>query len=175
MSLEYVVAYAWVVDKKVRKIPLVLKDRPDYLKGMLNLPGGKIEEDENVIEAAIRELKEETGLEDLNTTDGMCPYSSEYMGKVIDQCRDYIIHCVKIPITFRQKIKPRVEETEKANWYNAVTLFNDSRLMPNLRLVIPLMDAGLKGWTIVSSGDLRGYSCKMEVIVPGIGSFEKKE
>jgi len=44
------------------RIVLVKREREPYL-GLLGLPGGKIEEGESVAEAAIREVKEETGLE----------------------------------------------------------------------------------------------------------------
>ena len=41
---------------------LVEKQRPAWQVGRYNLPGGKIEEDETIHEAAIRELYEETGI-----------------------------------------------------------------------------------------------------------------
>lgn len=36
---------------------------PDFLRGKLTFPGGKLESDESAVEAASREMQEETGLE----------------------------------------------------------------------------------------------------------------
>lgn len=44
------------------KILLLNRSRGDYV-GLLALPGGKIEEDEHVSSASIREVKEETGID----------------------------------------------------------------------------------------------------------------
>ena len=41
-------------------IIFVLKTKPEHMAGLYNLPGGKIEENESEIYAAIREFKEET-------------------------------------------------------------------------------------------------------------------
>lgn len=149
---EYVIVYAWSVDSDHRRIPMVLKNKPDYLKGKLNLPGGKIESGETPIEAAIRELKEETGLEDLGVTDGMCPLDSEVMGVIY--FKDCVIHCVRVPITYRQELKQRSEETEPVDWYEIFDLMQDSRLISNLRVVIPLMQCGVKGWSITDHGEI---------------------
>jgi 8-oxo-dGTP diphosphatase len=45
-----------------KNIVLVKKDRPDYLKGKFNGPGGKIEKGETPAQAIEREYFEETGL-----------------------------------------------------------------------------------------------------------------
>ena len=59
------------------EVLLVLKDKPEFQKGRLNLVGGKVEANEAPYDAAIRELKEETGL-DLSDVDRVSPpvYSS---------------------------------------------------------------------------------------------------
>src|SRR5580692_4451347 len=103
--IEYVLVYAWNINGKVRRIPLILKDRPDYLKGILNLPGGKIE-DESPTDAAIRELKEETGLDAVGS---ILPGS--IMGKIIDIKGAYVIYCVRVPV-FHQELSPQKGETE---------------------------------------------------------------
>jgi len=41
----------------------VRKERPDWQRGKLNLPGGKVEPNETPHRAALRELYEETGIE----------------------------------------------------------------------------------------------------------------
>lgn len=151
---EYVIVYAYSVDSDRRRIPMILKNKPDYLKGKLNLPGGKIEVGESPVEAAIRELKEETGLEDIGITDGMCPIDSEVMGLIRFDAS--IIYCVMVPITHRQELKQYPEETEPVGWYDFFELMQDSRLITNLRIIIPLMQAGVKGWDIIDYGDGTG-------------------
>lgn len=44
------------------KVLLVTKRRPTWQAGRLNYPGGKIETDETPLEAAVREMSEETGV-----------------------------------------------------------------------------------------------------------------
>ncbi len=55
----------WVVGFVFRneksEVALVLKNRPEFQKGKLNGPGGKIEEGETPAQAMRREFKEETG------------------------------------------------------------------------------------------------------------------
>jgi len=40
---------------------LMVREAKDHCKDMLNVPGGHLEENENLLHAAIREVKEETG------------------------------------------------------------------------------------------------------------------
>lgn len=44
------------------RVLLILKNRPDHLKGMYNGVGGKCEHREKYIDAIVREFKEETNL-----------------------------------------------------------------------------------------------------------------
>jgi 8-oxo-dGTP pyrophosphatase MutT (NUDIX family) len=59
-TTRYVLAIAF--DPGLRMTPLVLKNRPDFLAGLLNAPGGKVEPgDASGHEAASREFQEEAG------------------------------------------------------------------------------------------------------------------
>ena len=82
---------------------LVLKDKPEWQKGKLNLPGGKVEDDESPLKAAVRELKEETGY------DPILPVRS--MGIVQDG--NSTIHCVKAVIMDHDDPSPREEENRQ--------------------------------------------------------------
>lgn len=118
---------------------VIEKDRPDYLKGKLNLPGGKIEKDETPIQAAVRELEEETGIK---------VYESDMkeMGTIGNN--HFLIHCFSCQ-TFFHRMKPKDGETEKVELMSWTDVKHDKRLMTNLKLVIPLMMAGQGGWQIV--------------------------
>ena len=132
--IEYVVVNAR--QKLSDKVLLVLKNRPIYMAGRLNLVGGKLESGETPEEAAIRELKEESGLDGFNPV--VC-------GKIIwKECLIYCLNC-EVRDTL---INPRPCETEEVDWYQIKEIFNDSRLMPNLKIIIPLLTLDCQGWVI---------------------------
>jgi len=57
---EYTIGIAFCDD--FRKVLLIRKMKPKWQKGLLNFPGGKVEEDELPIMCVVRELKEECSL-----------------------------------------------------------------------------------------------------------------
>ena len=119
---------------------LIRKNRPDWQRGLLNLPGGKIEKNETPEAAAIRELKEETGYDTSHVS---------VMGFIQDGLSR--IYCVKSIITSYENINPRTEETEIPRWCNCLSVINDPGLIPNLKIIIPLMRAGKRNWVIKDS------------------------
>lgn len=140
---EYVLVYPRVVNTRVcKEILLVEKDRPDWQKGRLNLVGGKIEPEETPEDAAIRELWEEAGLAALPNV--------KTVGKIVGSWG--VVHCVKVPILFGQTISPAEGETEEVNWYDWEEVKWDKRLLPNLKIVIPLMALGSSGWVVSDEG-----------------------
>lgn len=117
---------------------LVLKDKPEWQKGKLNLPGGKIEEGESPEQAATRELKEEAGY------DPLLPV--RVMGCMQDGPNT--IYCVKAVVAARGELCPREEETQEIFWMKWHKAVHDKRLIPNLRVIISLMMSGVTGWII---------------------------
>ena len=144
-KIQYVVAYAYSVHPGKTWAPLILKNKPEHLAGMLNLPGGKIDPGEDPVAAALRELKEEAGLEEVQEFDPMAYLPSEYMGRI--DTPHSIIHAVKVPVVF-QKLNPGADETEKVDWYSIPEIYDLPNLMPNLRVIIPLMVKGIKNWVV---------------------------
>jgi 8-oxo-dGTP diphosphatase len=59
MKVDYVVGFAF---DGVESVLLVLKDKPDFLKGKWNGVGGKVEPSEEPLAAMVREFQEETGI-----------------------------------------------------------------------------------------------------------------
>jgi 8-oxo-dGTP pyrophosphatase MutT (NUDIX family) len=95
-TIQYVVVHA--IDlREPWRVLLVLKDRPEHLKGRLNLLGGKIEPGESITEAAIRELKEESGLDPQPVGNT----SVEYAGKI--EGTRCVIYSVIVPVERRRK------------------------------------------------------------------------
>lgn len=133
---EYVLIYCKTLNDIV---PVVLKEKPDFLKGLLNLPGGKVEEGETPVEAAKRELKEELGLEGEES-------DFVYCGTI--RGNDCNIYCIKYFTQYITLINPRKEEVETFLLENYEDLFTKSNLAPNLRLILPLMKNNYSGWII---------------------------
>ena len=155
MSKEMVVVFADYPFKE-RMILGMYKKKPKSLEGLLNLPGGKIEIGETEIEAAERELKEETGLTAINS-------SSKVMGKIV--CDFGTIHCVKTTVE-NSVLKP-IEVNEIPFWSPWESFKDDPTLIINLKLIIPLIIMGVNGWTIVenkssSSNVSSSFSISME-------------
>lgn len=142
---EYALIYAKPVMGASSKgsVLFVLKNRPVWQAGRLNLPGGKIEPNETPAEAAVRELKEETGYQPIVDC-------IEVMGQI--QGPWGIVHCVKIPVNDNLPIQPDPEETEIFAWLDWVEVRNHKILIPNLRTIIPLMMTGVTGWSIEDAG-----------------------
>lgn len=129
------------------------KDRPDWQKGRLNLPGGKIEPGESSEIAAHRELKEETGLES----------NLEVMGYIVDGSS--IIYCYRG--FSKADPMPQPGETERMEWLSLESIRSDPRLIPNLRVIIPMMYCGMNDWVVMDSfraGDSKRHS--FQVVVP---------
>jgi 8-oxo-dGTP pyrophosphatase MutT (NUDIX family) len=123
------------------KIVLIEKKKPEWQAGFLNLVGGRIEEGEDPQAAAIREFTEETGLQ----LDEII-----YGGVIVAE--DCSVYCFDALINDEQ-LKPRAEETEKVDWYTWEDVKKSDKLIPNLRLIVPLLFSGTTGWTLeVDSG-----------------------
>jgi 8-oxo-dGTP pyrophosphatase MutT (NUDIX family) len=121
------------------KVLLMEKTKPAWQAGRFNLVGGKIEEGESIEEASIRELKEETGLDG----EGFKLY-----GKIL--FNGGCVHCVGFTV-----FNDIVEESEegKAIWLDLNDAFVDSRLIPNLKVIIPLIRSGVVGWELIDNLD----------------------
>ncbi len=150
---EYVVVHAKPMgESNDWQVLLVMKDRPNWQKGRLNLVGGKVEKGESPLLAAVRELKEETGLDpypgDWAVQAHWHALSCREMGRIVDDVDDAVVYCFNILVDKDMPLTPRDGETEVVRWYPWHPVRKDPRLMPSLRIMLPLMMAGVDDWEI---------------------------
>ena len=140
--MHYVLIFAKPAIGDFSQILVVLKDRPAWQRGKVNIIGGKIEKDESPQDAAVRELKEESGL------DALTPM--RLMGKIEGTWGT--VHCFMTSVNQQEDLKPQDGESECVFWTKWDNLRNHELLMPNLRVIIPLMKEGVVGWRIIDEG-----------------------
>jgi 8-oxo-dGTP pyrophosphatase MutT (NUDIX family) len=156
MAREYVEMLVTRLSGRVQVL-LIEKDRPLWQKGKLNLPGGGIEAGETPEQAAVRELKEETGLDAVDVVT---------LGVIRD--RDLVVYCLRGKVAdAQQPFKPRDGETEVPVWLDLSEALVDPRLIPNLQAVIPLLHSRVGGWVITDDATATGIkgSHKFELAV----------
>lgn len=158
---EYVLIYAY--DSIRNQVVFVEKDRPEWMRGKINLPGGKIESGETPEQAVIREFWEECGIR-IATSHYDIPY---YMGKIVGDWG--VIHCCKVHLSQVIEIKPQQDETERFFWDFTELVIVDPRALPNLRIILPLMANSVLNWTITDNTpndqhvDHRPYKIQIEL------------
>lgn len=91
---------------KENKVLAIKYTTNDYRKDFYDVPGGKIEEGESGEKAAIREFKEETGMDIFNP---------EYVGNLITEKPDRIFD-FDIFIVSEYKGLPQITEENLAEW-----------------------------------------------------------
>lgn len=154
---------------------LVLKNKPAWQKGRLNLVGGKVEPGETPQQAAKRELAEETGFSsDHIMIDSVS--DPTLCGKILGV--DSVIYCfvcsLHCPSNIQPSPEPRADETETVAWHHWDEVKDDPRLIPNLRVIIPLLNQDSRGWTIVdqnsSQNNIHGMALQLEISQPFVNS-----
>ena len=130
--------YVLIFAQANNKIVMVLKNKPEHLKGFLNLIGGKVESGEDEAQAARRELTEETGLIQYK--------DPEYYGLLKGEDSD--IYCFKAFVTYAE-LDPDKQETEEISWFDINEVLVHPKLIPNLKVIIPLMQSNTENWTVI--------------------------
>lgn len=130
VEVNYVVGL--IFDEAGTKILLIKKNKPKDLAGMLNGIGGKIEPNESVKSAVMREVWEEAGWK-------IVPQEWEYFLKLtayyVDEIRGLYFFR-----TFQPKIEPGLFEQKTAEELFIVPVggMMGHKVVPNLRWIVPL-------------------------------------
>lgn len=145
--MEYVNVFARPVNQQsLDAVLLCYRLKDDWQKGMFNLVGGKRHDDESVIDAALRELREESGFAPA------IPGCEKVMGR-IESSSGVVVHCVKITVPFDDpKPEPGEEDAQYVAWADWREMANSPLLIPNLRVILPLMSQGVTDWVIQDEG-----------------------
>lgn len=131
----YVVVFVFTPD--LRNVWLITKQKPDWQKGLRNGIGGKVEKGETFGAAAVRELKEESGL----ALEGAAPLL--YVGKMQGTNNDGGRFLVKVyTLTTLQEL--RTMESEPINLYRVKAL-PDLATIGNVQALVELCRYRLAG------------------------------
>lgn len=120
-------------------IAFVRKTKPDWQAGLLNLPGGHVEDNDGTDEnAAIREVREETGYQ-LDR--------AYYCGQIVGP--DYRVGCYYGVGAQKTAEVP----DQQVEFVPAPSVRQTDNMIPNLYLIVPLMLACIQGWTVQQGED----------------------
>lgn len=135
--MEYVLVVLSRKRDGENQVVFVLKNRPAWQNNRLNLPGGKIEKGETPSDAARRELREETGID-----------SNRMILSGVLTDGESKIHVFTTDVYPAEKLQPRHGETEIPEWMAVSVAMKDPRLIPNLKVIVPMVLNGVKGWIL---------------------------
>jgi 8-oxo-dGTP pyrophosphatase MutT (NUDIX family) len=126
-------------------IPVLIieKQNPPWQRNKLNLVGGHIEPGEEPLAAAQREFEEEAGKNKKE-------HLPVQMGILTGTWGNIYLFKKFVDVDFY----PHGEE--KVFWTKWNRIKSDVRLMPNLRVIIPLLAMGLKNWVVTDNGETWG-------------------
>lgn len=138
--MRYVLVFPRKMDARGRlraksTVMLIRKAKPLWQRGRFNLVGGKVEEGETSLDAAIREFKEETGI---------TGEQFEFAGVVDGNDWSIAVFDCVVP----QYANPIFDPVEQAAWYNWHDVKDDPALIENLRLMVPMLMTRTYGWLL---------------------------
>lgn len=133
---------------KDNRILLIKRFKGDYI-GLLGLPGGKIEKIEHLSQAAVREIREETGIESVFSKH--LGFVSEHLKEDENIVQHFLLHvCELEPLT--SEIKEGVEG--EPCWFDMDRIHEiRDKIIPSDFLIIEKM---------IKNGESNYYECVIE-------------
>lgn len=119
-------------------VALIRKEKPAWQKGLLNGPGGKVEEGEEPHRAMMREFYEEASV--------LVPDWRRFFTLIQQTGNDkWIIHFYVSHFS-TPDIRLVSREFEEVSWYPTVGVIQGKWVVPNLRWLIPMaLDGNVEG------------------------------
>jgi len=154
LTHRYVLCFARSLNTPKPWIVLIEKNKPEWQAGKYNFPGGKIEEGESHVDAAIRELYEETGI----------IAQREYVkraGTLLGD--DFIVDVMDCPFRGSYELDEHECDEGRIMILPIAGALRSTRLIPNLRIMIPLLYAGQHGWEILYHDSHRQDICEVRL------------
>lgn len=135
--------YVLSICKDEDKILLIEKIKPAWCAGKINFLGGSIEPDELPEQAAVRELKEESGLDSVEP---------KIIGTI--ESSDALVYCVCLKLVDpKLPLNPDPSEVEEVFWMDTSDALKDKRLIANLKVIIPMVEYEVYNWKIFHRKD----------------------
>lgn len=122
----------FLFDDPITSVVLIRKNRPEHLKGMLNGPGGKIENGETPDIAMAREFHEETGL-------WIPPLAWREFARITYEDTDREVICFESKVGVRTALKDLIRTiTDEAVYVRSPFALLALPVVPSLHWLIPL-------------------------------------
>lgn len=133
------------------ELVLIERRKDDWQQGKLNLTGGSIAPGETVEQAAVRELAEETGLI-------ASAVDVQVLGEIDGGGSGYHVTVCYVPYRPTHLGLPQVIRNLAGGEGQIISMLTasalvDPRLIPNLKLIIPLCQARVRGWKLIPAAD----------------------
>jgi 8-oxo-dGTP diphosphatase len=134
----YVCGFLFSCD--LRHVALIHKLKPDWQRGKFNGIGGKLEANETIFEAMVREFYEETGR-------NLPKYYWERFLTMKFVAKDEVVHFFKASLQSKSLGALKSKTDELVDWYSVSEggQVLNLPILPNLAWVIPMALSGNKG------------------------------
>eukprot|EP00301_Raphidiophrys_heterophryoidea_P015710 c244_g1_i2.p1 GENE.c244_g1_i2~~c244_g1_i2.p1 ORF type:complete len:192 (-),score=46.11 c244_g1_i2:42-617(-) len=158
---HYVGVGGFVIGHDQRLLLVQEKTGPSANLNFWKLPGGLVDDGESLADAAVREVREETGVEtkfvSLLSIQEVTNSRNQFQHRITDL---YIV-CLLTPTTVHPRLTPQADEIREAKWFSRDEVF---KLAPYNRpgLFRSLMETGFREGSKLLNGTGSGGGLKFE-------------